>query len=736
MFNNPCLSLVPRSPLILAAMTIALGSTATSAADSPGGFLESVSSTVVRAMPTQTQIRNMLPDRGVFRFPAPYNTQGVRITNAADCGGADCVNDVGYSYWRNTNNHVGQDSMLIFVGLSRSKGGTGPTLFQYNKTTDRITKLGPLFNDSVSYAWHSGEGMYFSATMPNALYVSDSTRIQRYDVKTKTFDTVYDISRSLGGNYHLWQVHSSDDDKVHSATVRDARSGAALGCVAYREDIDRSYYYPRKGAYDECQIDRSGKWLVIKENVDGRNGEDNRIITLATGVERVLLDEKGAGGHSDVGHGYMVATDNWAARANTVKVWRFDTPTLEGKEVFHNSDWGVQAPDHISHTNSLRGVSPSQQFACGSSANRKSVAFANEIFCFTLDGSLKSVVVAPVMTNLSIPLGRNDYTNSPKGNMDVTGKYFIWTSNLGGSRMDAIVVKVPDHLLTGGKVVQPAPTPLPTTPDSIPSKPSGPTDTPDGGAVNQPAILSSLSTKVTSSSAQITWTTNKPTEDQVFFGTTTAYGKSSTLNRTRSTSHSVTLSGLAANTLYHYRVHVRDASGNITSSADKTFRTSASTSVPTPTPSAGNIAWTSIKNSSLSGRVLKKVSGCNGCADAGAISRQSITTTGYLEFKPMLSQGLRYVGLSDASRLNAEAIDFGFGLYGNLVEIRENGVYRRDVYIKSGDVLRVAVNNGKVTYALNGKVFYTSSKKASATLRAAAALYAAGTTVNDAVIGK
>src|SRR5690606_36300254 len=119
------------------------------------------------------------------------------------CGGADCVNDVGYSYWRNINNHVGQDSMLIFVGLGRTKGGTGPTLFEYNKTTDRLSKVGPLFNDNISYAWHSGEGMYFSATMPNALYVSDQTRIQRYDVKTTTFDTVYDISRRLGSNYHI-----------------------------------------------------------------------------------------------------------------------------------------------------------------------------------------------------------------------------------------------------------------------------------------------------------------------------------------------------------------------------------------------------------------------------------------------------------------------------------------------------------------------------------------------------
>jgi hypothetical protein len=66
-----------------------------------------------------------------------------------------------------------------------------------------------------------------------------------------------------------------------------------------------------KGDFDECQIDKSGRWLVIKENVDGRNGEDNRIIDLQTGQESVFLDEDGAAGHSDVGYGYLVAEDNF-----------------------------------------------------------------------------------------------------------------------------------------------------------------------------------------------------------------------------------------------------------------------------------------------------------------------------------------------------------------------------------------------------------------------------------------
>src|ERR1700704_4463387 len=79
------------------------------AAQSPatGGFVEPAASPPVRAPMTASQIQSLLPARGPFVFPAPYLTLGVRLTNATDCGGSDCVNYVGYSYWRNTNAHVG-----------------------------------------------------------------------------------------------------------------------------------------------------------------------------------------------------------------------------------------------------------------------------------------------------------------------------------------------------------------------------------------------------------------------------------------------------------------------------------------------------------------------------------------------------------------------------------------------------------------------------------------------------
>ena len=94
----------------------------------------------------RSEVQEFLPEgRGKFTFPLHTNTEAMRMTTAEDCGGADCVRPVGYSYWRNMNNHVDSNEMLIVLGLNQAHGGTGPTLFSYDKITEEITNRGPLF---------------------------------------------------------------------------------------------------------------------------------------------------------------------------------------------------------------------------------------------------------------------------------------------------------------------------------------------------------------------------------------------------------------------------------------------------------------------------------------------------------------------------------------------------------------------------------------------------------------
>jgi hypothetical protein len=98
-----------------------------------------------------------------------------------------------------------------------------------------------------------------------------------------------------------------------------------------------------------------------------------------------------------------------------------------------------------------------------------------------------------------------------------------------------------------------------------------------------PPVISSVTAgSLTQNSAVVSWSTNEAADTQVEYGATAAYGSSTALNSGMSTSHSQSVSGLSANTLYHYRVKSRDASGNLATSTDYTFTTSQSSDTTPP----------------------------------------------------------------------------------------------------------------------------------------------------------
>ena len=439
----------------------------------PGGFMESDETSVTRPIPTPAQIASFMPSRGVFTFPAPYSTQGIRITNASDCGGNDCV-DMIYSYWKNMSNSANSNTLYIFVGLDKARGGQGPTLFSYDKTTQQLTEVGPLFDSSSPYSNATGEGWYFSYSLPTQMYITNSTQLLRYDVLSKSMQVVFDVTSQWGSDKHIWQTSTSNDDDVHAATLEDS-GYAMIGCVAHKESTNQYWYWPAQGEFDECQVDKSGRYVVIKERLPTDPctscDVDNLIIDLQTGVQTPLFDQNGAGGHSDLGYGTYVAADNWAAQANTWRLWNLAVaPTqgisfgvgslLQGGSLYHDLNWNVFEPSHVSYENARSDIPVNQQYVCGDNKSAIISPHANEILCFMLDDTVplqsqQVMVVAPVMTDANATGGNaacsgcEDYAKDPKGNIDPTGQYFFWTSNLGGGRLDAFIVKIPSQVLTG-----------------------------------------------------------------------------------------------------------------------------------------------------------------------------------------------------------------------------------------------------------------------------------------------
>ncbi len=90
-------------------------------------------------------------------------------------------------------------------------------------------------------------------------------------------------------------------------------------------------------------------------------------------------------------------------------------------------------------------------------------------------------------------------------------------------------------------------------------------------SANAPTISNINVSNITTSGATISWTTNLQSDTQIEYGLTSTYGSQTPRNSLLVTSHSQTISGLTANTVYHYKV--KSSNGVLTQSADQTFAT-------------------------------------------------------------------------------------------------------------------------------------------------------------------
>jgi PKD repeat protein len=114
-----------------------------------------------------------------------------------------------------------------------------------------------------------------------------------------------------------------------------------------------------------------------------------------------------------------------------------------------------------------------------------------------------------------------------------------------------------------------------------------------------PVISQVQASGITQTAATITWTTDEPSDSQVFYriSGTSSYDQTP-VDPTLVTSHTVALSGLVAGTTYEYRVQSADALGNTAnSSPDGTFTTVDPPNQPpvasfTASPTAGEVPLT------------------------------------------------------------------------------------------------------------------------------------------------
>ena len=220
--------------------------------------------------------------------PSPIDMQPEPTTNGPVVILNDC-NPIGMSYWRNINNHSNSQFLKVAISVKNEIH-----ILLISKNTLQVIQ------DRNLEISHTGEGIYFSASAPEALYIPSEHQLIRLNISTLEKEVI------LEGHYK--QYHSSWDDTKHSASVLND-NGEIIGWQV------NDKFFERKGNPDECQIDKSGRYLIIKED------DSNRILDITTNWEEFISNQDGAVGHSDTGFEIVYGEDDFNSLPGALVEW-------------------------------------------------------------------------------------------------------------------------------------------------------------------------------------------------------------------------------------------------------------------------------------------------------------------------------------------------------------------------------------------------------------------------------
>ena len=120
-----------------------------------------------------------------------------------------------------------------------------------------------------------------------------------------------------------------------------------LGCLVYLESTRTFRWYPKVGVFDECNLDKSGRWTISLEDLGVPNDIAMRIFDNQSGKETRVNGPYGTLGHLDTGYGYAVGADNYNSLPNASILWLFNPSIVQGPVVQYNVNWNIAAVNHI-----------------------------------------------------------------------------------------------------------------------------------------------------------------------------------------------------------------------------------------------------------------------------------------------------------------------------------------------------------------------------------------------------
>jgi hypothetical protein len=185
--------------------------------------------------------------------------------------------------------------------------------------------------------------------------------------------------------------------------------------------------------HDEVQVDKSGRFCLVKTGRHGKGVVEVRVVDLRTGRVEDLTDDGPdfAPGHSDNGHGLVVGHDNVG---NRVTFRRLDSPHDVRTLLDLENDWSQDY--HVSMLGDDESWA-TLSFHAGNSLPSSGI-FRNEIVQVATDGSRR---VRRLAHHRSV---FKSYWDSPRANISRDGRFIVFTSNWEGTgQRDVFILKVP-----------------------------------------------------------------------------------------------------------------------------------------------------------------------------------------------------------------------------------------------------------------------------------------------------
>ncbi|MBK9313239.1 MAG: hypothetical protein IPM55_03155 [Acidobacteria bacterium] len=358
-----------------------------------------------------------LPTAGKTFVDPTFGTMILRLTDSRD--GRDNHNS--YSYWPSFNSN----STHVWINCSNAA-----YLYDFDPVNFLASNKRPLFQKLPSGVNAFIEDAIWSSNSAEIIFFHDTMRLWSYNVVTSTYTLIKDFRGPLPpGN--LVQMSKSDDDMVFAFTFKDTNY-KVTGYVVWNRQTNLLTRHNRS-PLDEVQIDKTGRYLLVKTGQSGNGIVEGQVLDLATGSIEDLIDNEPDfnPGHSDMGRGFVIGHDNHRNRSlrRELATPHDFTPVFEWL-----NDWSQGY--HISLLASDESWMLISTYDGGS--HKQPGPFHNEIFQVATDGSKRVRRLAHHQSVI------RDYWDTPRANISRDGRFIVFTSNWRTQEQrDVFILKVP-----------------------------------------------------------------------------------------------------------------------------------------------------------------------------------------------------------------------------------------------------------------------------------------------------